>query len=134
MKDRKKLAESLEKYGKQSLVDEFKTFFKENPNVDAVRWSQYTPHFNDGDACVFSRGRFKLRGSFAEHLISAAEVDEEGFYPGWDHSSKTELSVAVQKLNDVFAGTDIVFEAAFGDGVQVIATREAFLVENYDHD
>lgn len=26
----------------------------ENEHVDAVRWQQYTPHFMDGDPCVFS--------------------------------------------------------------------------------
>lgn len=29
-------------------------FFKMYPEVAAVRWTQYTPYFNDGDVCEFS--------------------------------------------------------------------------------
>ena len=32
----------------------FKEIFDAHPNVAAVRWTQYAPHFNDGEACVFS--------------------------------------------------------------------------------
>lgn len=30
------------------------------PNVKAMRWEQYTPYFNDGDACEFSVNEAKL--------------------------------------------------------------------------
>ena len=31
----------------------FKQFFESNPEVNVVGWRQYTPYFNDGEACIF---------------------------------------------------------------------------------
>ena len=30
-----------------------KEFFDQNPLVNAIVWTQYTPYFNDGDTCEF---------------------------------------------------------------------------------
>lgn len=34
----------------------FKDFFESNPQIDSVRWTQYTPYFNDGEPCEFGVG------------------------------------------------------------------------------
>ena len=57
--------------------------------VKAVRWQQYTPHFNDGDACIFSAYEASVALSFVkpgdlpddEELI---DYDEE-YDEDWDH-------------------------------------------------
>ena len=40
--------------GKRLVEDSFKLLFENYPDVEAVRWTQYTPYFNDGDTCTFS--------------------------------------------------------------------------------
>ena len=38
----------------QLLKEEFKEFFKKVPEVKVIKWTQYTPYFNDGDPCEFT--------------------------------------------------------------------------------
>ena len=58
-----KLNDIIEKYSEAKnafqteapglLKEEFKEFFKKVPEVKVIKWAQYTPYFNDGDACIF---------------------------------------------------------------------------------
>lgn len=32
-----------------------------DPRVSAIRWTQYTPYFNDGETCVFGFGKLQVR-------------------------------------------------------------------------
>lgn len=42
----KKLSASMKKF--------FNEFLSNNEQIEYVAWTQYTPHFNDGDECIFS--------------------------------------------------------------------------------
>lgn len=48
-------------------------------NANYLTWTQYTPYFNDGDACVFSSnfGNFQWRNSDDYGYL---EIDEEFLY------------------------------------------------------
>jgi hypothetical protein len=46
--------EKFKKEGEAQLADAFASFLKDNPGIQGFRWTQYTPYFNDGDACNFS--------------------------------------------------------------------------------
>lgn len=39
---------------KKVFYSAVEAFFKAYPEVYAIRWTQYTPYFNDGDSCEFS--------------------------------------------------------------------------------
>lgn len=132
--EQKKLSEVVQRHGKQALADEFKAFFERHPNVDAVRWTQYTPHFNDGDPCTFDRHEFECRGEFTDALIVAKQMDDDGFYASWDAEKGGEYDKILDELSETFSDTNDVFRVAFGDGVQVTATRKGFTVNDYDHD
>lgn len=132
--EKDKLSKTLANHGKKMLADGFDAFFKAHPDVDAIRWTQYTPHFNDGDVCEFSRHEFDIRGHGDEQLVSGQEMDEDGFYYGWDIDDKCALGKALDVLEDTFSELEDVFQASFGDGVRVVATRKGFTVEDYDHD
>jgi len=125
----------LKSEGKAILGGAFKSFFDACPNVDAVRWRQYTPYFNDGDVCTFRLREPTFR--FVEVPESVQDgLDEYGddFCEVWgDATSALGISEeADQQLNSVF--DDDVMLAVFGDHVQVTATREGFFVDEYDHD
>lgn len=133
--EKNKLNQVLEKHSRAMLVSEFKNFFDANPDVVALRWTQYTPHFNDGDVCEFGRHEFQVSGRFADQVDSEdANDDPEDFYDNYYLKKNSLIRNSLVKLEKVFAGTDDVFEAAFGDGVQVTCTRKGFEVEDYDHD
>lgn len=91
------LREKLRTEGKDLLKPEFAAFFEANPRVEAVRWTQYTPYFNDGEACVFSVNDFEVRlGEPAGSVSDDAEEDDED--GEWlDHWALTRESVCVQR-------------------------------------
>lgn len=130
------------------------------PEVEALRWYQYTPYFNDGDPCVFSVG-----GAYWKFTGEAEEEDYsdygDGFTSGgygeiWDRvvgehewegkhpdrvrkmvsSPNPELFAAAHAANAAIeAGhhDDYLLEL-FGDHAIVTATREKIEIEFYEHD
>lgn len=46
---------------KDAILRAFREFFETNPDIVALRWHQYTPYFNDGDACVFEVDYFSFK-------------------------------------------------------------------------
>lgn len=144
LKEYKEAKQQFMKVAQEALAKEFKAFFDKYPTIDAIRWKQYTPHFNDGDVCEFSRYEFDIRVGQADkskeevgtaELILAQETDDDGFYEGYDIDSDTPLGRAVKELEKSCSyDVDDAFQEAFGDGVEVVATRKGFTTEDYDHD
>lgn len=135
--------EKMQKAGKAALKEAFTEFFEANPSVTALRWTQYTPYFNDGDVCEFGTGGVYMQFNNAE------EGGEEG--DGFEYPSTTRWNNETQKSEPIkdkdfvkaakavkeFWGAvvvDDIFETAFGDHVQVTATPKGFEVEEYEHD
>jgi hypothetical protein len=61
--------------GQAAVKDAFKDFFDQYPEVRSVKWSQYTPYFNDGDACHFGVNEFEAIVVSTEAL--KAEIEEK---------------------------------------------------------
>lgn len=115
------------------------------PEVEAVKWSQYTPYWNDGEACTFQVGEIyvKLTGD----LEDAGEEED-----GWRHScdlQDSEYSPVPEALLAAAEGAHealeemsyqetkkyyTALEQAFGDHTEVTATREGFAIEEYEHE
>ena len=74
--------EQVKKAGKNAVAALFKHFFATNPDVTGIGWTQYTPHFNDGDPCEFSVHEFsyttKTGVDFAEVDSIYAGEDDDG--------------------------------------------------------
>lgn len=143
LKEFKKAKSDFMKDSRKVLAEEFKTFFDKYPEINAIRWNQYTPHFNDGDVCEFARHEFDVRVTPKktsaevgdEELIAGLETDEDDFYAGYEIDGATALGKALSELEDTLdSGCEDVFKSAFGDGYQIIATRKGFKVEDYEHD
>jgi hypothetical protein len=122
--------------GKELLREEFTEFFTSNPDILAIRWSQYTPYFNDGSECVFGINDPSFR-------TSTTAEDAGDNEDGWDDvfaypaESATKHQKAVNKFWKKIAGQSIsedVFKTVFNDHVKVTATPKGFDVEEYDHD
>lgn len=67
---------------RKTLGEIMKIFFEANPQVASISWTQYTPYFNDGDACEFDVGerRFTIRDGSEGIAISEeddAEMDDD---------------------------------------------------------
>lgn len=153
---RKKMEEAkkeVEKYGKEALSEEFAKFFEANPSVIAVRWEQFTPYFNDGEACEFSVREPAVKiegmpddvGEAEDGFMNSYDFDYE-FRKGGPHVDhpKAQEFLALKKPLTALGNTicasavEDVFLATFGDHVQVTATRKGskinFEVDDYDHE
>lgn len=120
--------------------------------VEAIRWEQYTPFFNDGEPCEFSPGeiRVKLSGISEDDVYTdygdgfVSPYDLTDYDIPWNYRTqgprpyKKEIGgVSIEGLEDLFFDLDpwtYWLQETFGDHAQVTATPEGFNVEYYDHD
>lgn len=128
------------------------------PDVEAVKWEQYTPYFNDGEPCVFSVGDVRVKMNWSD---GESGDYGDGLYSHYDSELREGVRVVYGEYNQVthlYSTTEIptghgprtdVVEAlkgmkmghfenvcldAFGDHAEVTATKDGFEVEYYEHD
>lgn len=139
------LDKEVKKVGKKSIKDLFKAIFKKYPEVTALQWTQFTPHFNDGDACVFTV--HEIRAQFKEGVvISKGDPEsehskedtisdgEDSVYTYEFSDTHPEIAAAIDEIYEVFQSVEGTLRAVFGDGVEVTVTPKEVEVEEYDHD
>ena len=123
-----------------------KEFFDKNPGVTAIVWTQYTPYFNDGDTCEFNVNDATFTnapdpenvrwGDYDGDEEKAADGSEIFAWESWGDAPEG-LNVEMCKAFDrMICSSEMedVMKAMFGDHVKVVATREGFDVDDYDHD
>lgn len=126
-------------------------FFASNPEVKTIYWCQYTPYFNDGDACVFGIGEVhfspltwkNISGPYAGE--DTEEESDRDFYAGektkWQEED-TRISQntkdSINKIYELFDMSGEHLQNAYGDHVFVRLYFEDGKVkseiEDYDHD
>jgi len=120
---RKKMSEE----GKKFFSEQAKELFEHCPELVKFGWTQYTPYFNDGEACYFSAnlGSPKI-------LFKGEDEDlyEERWYSEGEEGYKP-LATVVEFLGQ-FDDDDV--EMLFGDHCEVTVTRNGVEVEEYEHD
>lgn len=68
---RKELKAFLKENGQKMILESFRDFFAKYPMVEKVSWAQYTPHFNDGEPCVFGVNEPQARVRLSPELSDA---------------------------------------------------------------
>src|ERR1041385_483870 len=126
------LKKEIESQAKDALKDAAKEFFTKHPEVNALRWHQYVPGFNDGDPCLFTMGGLTVRFNDA----AAEEEDDEdedlgGFTSKYQIKGKA-LKSDLEDLESLLAELDSCFQAAFGDNAEVTVTEKEITVSEYD--
>lgn len=137
----KELQEVTQKFQKESqdiLKKSFVEFFNNNEEVKSILWVQYTPYWNDGEECVFRVGDVYF--SNASEQDDLDQLSPWGEYEGdnediWERCAY-DLNKDAQWLDKFLSGSDMkeVMKSTFGDHVKIIATKEGFDVQEYDHD
>lgn len=135
----RKALEEATKAAAELLKPALKLFMQEHTDVKAVGWTQYTPHFNDGDVCVFrvsdlyfSMEKVSDAGFYDEPWV---ELDRDYKYQDTDNIVISQKShSALVKLGKLLSENEDALLAAFGDGVSVVVTAKGVEVEEYDHD
>jgi len=121
---KKQYDDAIRKDGEKAFKAFLKDWFEKHPNVYGVKWTQYTPYFNDGDACVFGLG--------GVYSYKTKEAFESGDAP-YDCDGAEEVYGRGTFEETLDSIVDIL-EAAFGDHVEVSATRDEITVDEYSHD
>lgn len=110
------------------------SFMEENQEITCIHWRQYTPYFNDGDACVFS-----LHGVHFCTVLDEVADAEDGFEAWGDKNFHPEqipdrLYGECRTLTKLLESMKDELEDIFGDHVKVIVTPTGVEVEEYEHD
>lgn len=132
--------ELLEKEGENALKEAFKEFFAKHPSAHTITWTQYTPYFNDGDACHFSVHEMVLNDDEDEDYYDDDEDEdededgEEAVEPEVVELTEEQQEALDEDFDRLQNIPEDVLEAVFGDHVQITATAEGFEVTEYSHD
>ena len=150
----RKFKDEIQTKLKTAFKKNISTLFEQNPKLNAIVWTQYTPYFADGDPCVFSVGEVSFTNATGDDLndISYGEYDGENedvvclsTYTSLDstwidektkvYAEEIDFNLCVQ-LGKLMESNEMegVMLATFGDHVKVIATRDGFDIQEYDHD
>ena len=118
--------------------------FKEFPELNVIKWTQYTPYFNDGEECIFSVNDpiFSNCDPEDENLTSydyGGEDENVWVMVGYNHDDKSipkGLPAVYKKLEKIIQSDAMadVMKDAFGDHSEITVSRGGIQVTDYDHD
>lgn len=135
--------EATTQEAKAILEPTLKEFLRDHPSVLALAWTQYAPHFNDGDACTFSVHEVRVRMvDTSKNVNDDGEVEEEfdpetsSYYVHYvaGYLLKGKLQSDLRDLNDGLSAIEDSLEQIYGDGVMVVVTRDETFVVEHEHD
>lgn len=125
------LKNKMKTEGASAIATAINEVFEKHPEIKAIGWQQYTPYFNDGDACVFGMHGFYYSKTDVDPENVIEPTDDEP----WIYASRRDpMDEAVSNLECTLDDVSELMKAAFGDHVYVIATRAGFHVGDYDHE
>jgi len=144
---------------KTAIKASLKTFFGEFPEVAKLKWTQYTPYFNDGEACVFGVNSVeavlktdkKAKPEASEEEEDEDEDDDSDGQDSWHfeyHADKKNdpslddetrkryelISKALKEFDTAFGKMEDALLFAFGDHVEITCTPKDITVDEYSHD
>ena len=108
-----------------------KEYFQD-PKLIAIGWTQYTPHFNDGDECNFNV--YDLYELTTDNQDENANLQSDVYnwgegYSGYCTKELAEFDSLIQ--SDEYKE---MMKLVFGDHVQIKITKSGYTVEEYDHE
>lgn len=138
----------------KEAVSLLKTLIKETPEILAVRWSQYTPGFNDGEPCEFSINDLQLKfNPKAVPVPDDREKDEdEDGQDGFIEISDVDTFLAAQEdvmnfqevaaiekkvklfgqIHQTLSEAGNALEEAFGNNIMITVTAKGIETDDYD--
>lgn len=142
-KARRNYEEQLAKLGKGAQKGIAEALAEVLPDGYAIQWTQYTPYFNDGEACTFGvndPSLRKLSDDDSEDEDNDPDNDEgitfSSYGSEWNPVVEGVTKKCVRAVKDVWDGIpEDMLEQAFGDHVAVLIRKDGtFEVSEYSHD
>jgi hypothetical protein len=118
--------------GEAAIKAELAALFERHPKLLGIKWTQYTPYFNDGEPCTFGihEPDVVIEGCRDESAWAIKYyANDRGYGPdvlaiGEDIA---KFYHAIQQVSDAM-------EAAFGDHAEITVTRDGITVDEYSHE
>lgn len=130
IKEIEKTINDAKKQAKDAFSDELKDLFVRYPEIKIIKWTQYVPSFNDGDACEFTIGE-----------VIVSNYEDVNYYGEWegedaepkdlDTNLRNKSIDAVTSFINSRAGEEVL-EFAFGVNVEVTVTVDGITIDDYD--
>lgn len=131
----KKLQADLTVKNKEYFEVAAKDVFEQYPKLESFGWTQYTPHFNDGDPCRFRvnayPGEMYINGEFQDDL------SEDGCFEDWGMSADEVEAIGKATYEVVKTMDKDSLEKMFGEGKVTVTCKNGKLkaeADDYDHD
>jgi hypothetical protein len=116
--------------GESATKDALKDFFDSYPQVEAVRWLQYTPFFNDGDTCEFNvhEPLVKLEGVSDDEEGGWTSGEEGGYLSAYSIEKvvPAELRDEYNKLIYPPDGKEVTTDKKYGYGTESNFSQEGY--------
>ncbi len=114
------LQKQINNTAKAVLKEDADAVFEKYPELKSFGWTQYTPLFNDGDACEFSAD------------VSDVYINGKNEYD-WSNKEKKIYKPIAKEISDfLYKIPEESLEDMFGDGVLVEITPKAMNTSEYD--
>ena len=110
--------------GRLAFDEAARNLFAAHPDLESFGWKQFTPYFNDGDACEFwARTEYpSVNGVDGEEVTDGTGYDDAGNpYQKEAASPEYPMQQAVKQMLGAYAGDDL--REFFGDHVEVVVER-----------
>jgi hypothetical protein len=137
--ERRVLEARMRELAKGAFSEAAAELFASHPNLLGFGWRQYTPYFNDGDACTFSAHTDYPTVWYRDADGNEVESDENARWTiqwrakqGQANPVLDPLALAVIEFLERFG--DDTYEDLFGDHCEVRVRPTGTTVEPYDHD
>lgn len=149
-------AQKLIKDNTKKTMKLLERLIKETPEVEAIRWSQYVPGFNDGEPCEFSVNDLEIKfnsdllpvGEEKKYDDNGEEEEDDKFVNEYDLKDFFERQIDVLnykevdkverianlfcKIHGTLANSSGALQEAFGDNAQITVTKDGIEKEEYD--
>jgi len=130
---KKEYFSKLQVESEEALKATVKSFLDAHRIVQELHWTQYTPYFNDGDACYFAVHEPTVRF----HGDPEDKYHEYSYY--WTLKKdldpiKAAVGNDLQLLYNSLQQLEDMLQLVFGDHVHIMATGEEITVEEIEHD
>lgn len=131
-KDYKK---QMKSEGKKAISKGAKELFEKYPVLEAIRWQQWVPGFNDGEPCEFTVGEVNFQ--FNDKSIQG---DEENWYEDTcedfvvsSGSNNSQMAKDLNKFSSAVAELEDMLEETFGANQEITIRRSGKVtVEDYE--
>jgi hypothetical protein len=155
VKEDEKLQKQRKEVGKEA-IGKLKELINMSPHIEAVRWNQYTPFFNDGEECTFQVNELEIKLSdeingsgdreadehHEEEFINFGEFGDQDITEYLNERTDVINFKEIATLGEVVEACNSVFdrlkemedtlEGVFGDHVQVTVTRKGIDIDKFE--